>query len=96
MTVAEITVQNVADYLRLSEVNAADTAFISSALGIAKQFIKDYTGQPEDFVNTSEPFVIVVYVLCQDMYDTRALYVDKTNMNKLVETILGMYSINLL
>lgn len=96
MTVAEITVQNVADYLRLSEVNAADTAFISSALGIAKQFIKDYTGQTEDFVNTSEPFVIVVYVLCQDMYDTRALYVDKTNMNKLVETILGMYSINLL
>ncbi len=96
MTVAEITVQNVADYLRLSEVNAADTAFISSALGIAKQFIKDYTGQTEDFVNSSEPFVIVVYVLCQDMYDTRALYVDKTSMNKLVETILGMYSVNLL
>lgn len=96
MTVAEITVQNVADYLRLSEVNAEDNAFISSALGIAKQFIKDYTGQTEDFVNTSEPFVIVIYVLCQDMYDTRALYVDKTNMNKLVETILGMYSINLL
>ncbi len=96
MTVAEITVQNVADYLRLSEVSAADTAFISSALGIAKQFIQDYTGQTKDFVDASEPFVIVVYVLCQDMYDTRALYVDKTNMNKLVETILGMYSINLL
>ena len=73
MTVAEITVQNVADYLRLSEVNAADAAFISTALGIAKQFINDYTRQPEYFVNTSEPLVIVVYVLCQDMYDTRAL-----------------------
>lgn len=96
MTVADITVENVADYLRLSEVSAEDTAFLSSALGISKVFIKDYTGQTEEFVNTSETFVIVVYVLCQDMYDTRTLYVDKTNINKVVESILGMYSVNLL
>lgn len=96
MTVAEITVENVADYLRLSEVSAEDTAFLSSALSISKVFIKDYTGQTEEFVNTSETFVIVVYVLCQDMYDTRTLYVDKTNINKVVESILGMYSVNLL
>lgn len=96
MTVADITVENVADYLRLSEVGAEDTAFLSSALSISKVFIKDYTGQTEEFVNASETFVIVVYVLCQDMYDTRTLYVDKTNINKVVESILGMYSINLL
>lgn len=96
MTVADITVENVADYLRLSEVSAEDTAFLSSALSISKVFIKDYTGQTEEFVNASETFVIVVYVLCQDMYDTRTLYVDKTNINKVVESILGMYSINLL
>ena len=96
MTVADITVQNVADYLRLSELSAADTAFLGSALSIAKAFIKDYTGQTEEFVNASETFVAVEYVLCQDMYDTRALYVDKTNLNKLVDTILGMYAINLL
>lgn len=94
MTVADITVQDVADYLRV-DTDAGNTAFLSSALGIAKQFIKDYTGQTDEFVSASEPFVIVVYVLCQDMYDTRALYVEKSSLNKLVETILGMYSINL-
>lgn len=41
-------------------------------------------------------FVIVVYVLVQDMYDNRSLYVDKNNLNKVVDTILGMHSINLL
>lgn len=41
-------------------------------------------------------FVIVVYVLVQDMYDTRTLYVDKDKSNKVVETILNMHSTNLL
>lgn len=41
-------------------------------------------------------FVIVVYVLVQDMYDNRAFYVDKNNLNKVVDTILNMHSINLL
>ena len=47
-------------------------------------------------VDAFEDFVIVVYVLCQDMYDNRTLYVDKSNLNKVVETILGMHCINLL
>lgn len=43
-----------------------------------------------------EDFVIVVYVLCQDMYDNRTYYVDKTNLNRVVEAILGMHCVNLL
>jgi len=35
-------------------------------------------------------------ILCQDMYDNRSMYVDKNNLNKVVETILGMHSVNLL
>ena len=41
-------------------------------------------------------FVIVVYVLVQDMYDNRAFYVDKNNLNRVVDAILGMHSTNLL
>lgn len=52
----------------------------------------DYTAGIDAF----EEFVIVVYVLCQDMYDNRSLYVDKTNLNKVVDTILGMHCTNLL
>ena len=95
MTVAEITVDNVAEYLRLSEVSEQDRKYLESLLTIAKQYIKDYTGQDEAFVNASQTFVAVVYVLCEDMYDNRALYVDKTNINQLVESILAMHRINL-
>jgi hypothetical protein len=35
-------------------------------------------------------------VLVQDMYDNRSFYVDKSHLNWVVETILGMHSVNLL
>lgn len=47
-------------------------------------------------IDKYEDFVIVVYILCQDMHDNRTLYVDEKNLNKVVEIILGMHSINLL
>ena len=40
--------------------------------------------------------IIVVFILCQDMWDNRALYVDSSNVNKVVESILGLHSVNLL
>ena len=43
-----------------------------------------------------EDFYICVMVLCQDMYDNRAMYVDKTNLNKVVSSILDMHRTNLL
>lgn len=39
---------------------------------------------------------IALMVLCQDMYDNRSIYVDKTNINKVVDNILGAHSHNLL
>ena len=40
--------------------------------------------------------VIAVFVLVQDMYDNRSFYVDKSHLNRVVETILSMHSVNLL
>ena len=40
--------------------------------------------------------VIAAYVLIQDMYDTRTMYVESDNVNKVVDTILGMHQRNLL
>ncbi len=92
--VSDITVENLADYLRLSEVTPEDAEFLQTLLNISKTFITKYTGREnlDDFPD----FVIVVYLLCQDMYDNRTLYVDKGDFNQTVQTILGMHSINLL
>jgi len=95
LKVSEVTVTNVAEYLRL-EVGEYSQALLTSLLNTAKEFIKSYTGLTNEQIDKYEDFYIVVMVLCQDMYDNRSYYVDKNNMNKVVETILGMHSINLL
>lgn len=92
--VSDITVENLADYLRLSEITPEDGALLKTLLSISKTFIVKYTGREnlDDFPD----FVIVVYLLVQDMYDNRTMYVDKGDFNQTVQTILGMHSVNLL
>jgi hypothetical protein len=92
--VSEITYSDLAEYIRLDELTQDDISTLNNLLGIAKTFIINYTGRED--LDAFQDFVIVVLVLVQDMWDTRTLYVDKTNLNKLVETILGMHSVNLL
>ncbi len=94
--VSEITSTDVADYIRLDEVTESETNTLNSLIGIAKAFIKNYTGRTDSELDDYEDFVIVVLILCQDMWDNRAYYVDKSNLNNVVDTILGMHSVNLL
>jgi len=92
MKVSDITYKEIADYIRLTEVSEEDESLLTTLIGIAKAFIKENTGVED--LDEFDDFVIVVFILCQDMFDIRALYVDKTNLNKVVETILGMHSLN--
>lgn len=92
--VSEITVKDIADYIRLSEPSEEDTAFLEKCLDIAKSYVKNYTGVED--LDTVQEFVICVYVLCQSMYDERTLYVDKSDINPVVKTILDMHNRNLI
>lgn len=92
--VSQITAQDLADYLRITELTNDDTNTLNTLLSVAKAFITNYTGQTD--LDNYQDFVIVVFVLCQDMWDNRTLYVDTNNINYVIEAILGMHSINLL
>ena len=95
--VSEITAQSVADYLRIAELTTGDTEFIQTIIGVAKDYILKYTGiEDATELDKYNDMVIVVYVLCQDMYDVRAYEVDNSNVNKVVENILGLHQRNLL
>lgn len=94
--VSDITSQDIADYIRLVEVEQDDLNTLNNLLNVAITFIQNYTGHTQAELDNYQDFVIVVLILCQDMWDNRTLYVDKTNLNKVVETILGMHSVNLL
>lgn len=92
--VSDITYTDLAEYIRIPEVTTNDQTLLNNLLLVATTFIEKYTGQTD--LDDFPDFVIVVFILVQDMYDNRTLYVDTTNMNKVVETILGMHSVNLL
>ena len=94
LKVSDITVTDVTDYLRIPEITDEVTSFITTALNVAKEYVKSYTGLDADGMDAHQDLVIVIYVLCQSMYDDRAMYVDKSNINNVVESILNLHCIN--
>ena len=101
MKVSEITVNDIANYLRISEISEEEKKNIELFLNIARNYIENYTGIPQksedekaETLDTYPDFIIVVYVLCQDMYDNRVMYVDGKNINNSIRTILDMHTRN--
>nr|DAE95120.1 MAG TPA: head tail connector [Caudoviricetes sp.] len=101
MKVSEITIDDIADYIRLIEVSDSEKKELQTYLNVAKNFISNYTGiqissdiEEAETLDSHEDFIIVVYILCQDMYDNRSLYVDSKSINKTVQTILDMHTRN--
>ena len=99
--VSQITENELANYLRITEVSELEKIELKTYLNIAKNYISNYTGIPEksegkevETLDSYSDFVIVVYVLCQDMYDNRTMYVDNKGINKTVQTILDMHTRN--
>lgn len=100
MKVSEITVADVAEHIGLEEGEYKPET-LEVMLEAAKEYVADYTGIPQHSENTTEKtlddyakFPLAVYVICQDMYDNRAYYADKSNVNKVVESILNMHRRN--
>lgn len=93
MKISEITAESVAEFLRLDD---ASDASLVPRMTAAKQFIMDYTGLSEGELDEHEDFYIVFMVLVQDMYDTRAMYVEKSEVNRVVESILFRHRQNFL
>lgn len=94
--VSDITEEDVADHLRLDEVNDSEINTLTTLISIATSYIKSYTGLDDAGVDKYPEFVIVVMDLCQDMWDNRTMYVDSKNLNNMVQSILAMHSVNLL
>lgn len=93
MKVSEITTSTVASYLRLDEYEEAE---IQALIDVSINYIVNYTGLTSEVVNDMEDMYIVVLVLCQDMYDNRTFYVEKSQDNKIVKSILDMHRVNLI
>ena len=94
--VSDITPSDLAEYLRITEVTTDDTNTLNSLLTVAKVYVGEYTGRSIEELDDYRDMVIAILILVQDMWDNRALYVDSTNINKTVGSILNLHSVNLL
>ena len=94
--VSEVTSTDLAEYLRVGEVTPSDEGFLDTVIGAATAYMCKYTGLTAEQMDESSDLVIALLVLCQDMYDNRAMYVDSANVNLAVQSILDMHSVNLL
>lgn len=93
--VSDITAQDVAEYIRL-DATTEDINTLNTLINVAKVYVGEYTGRTIQDLDNYKDIIIVILILCQDMWDNRTLYVDSSNVNKVVESILGLHSINLL
>jgi hypothetical protein len=94
--VSDITVEYLLDFCHVDSPDEQDEETLSTALLASKAYVKSYTGLTDAEMDSYPEIVHCVLVLCQDMYDTRAAYVDKSNVNKVVESILNLHVRNFL
>lgn len=94
--VSEVTSTDLAEYLRVGEVTASEDGFLKTIIGAATAYMCKYTGLTAAQLDESNDFVFALLVLAEDMYDNRALYVDSSDVNQSVQSILDMHSVNLL
>lgn len=95
MKVSEIQLNDVVEYLRLEEGQYTETE-LNMMLDAAKGFTLSQTGLDAEGADKHEDIAIAVLVLVQDMFENRTMYVEKSNVNKVVDSILGMYRVNFL
>ena len=93
---SQITVDDVLDYMRVTETTEKEKSQLSTMLEAAKSFVLSQTGRTEAQADTLPELTIAVYAVSSDMFDKRAFNVDEKNANKIVESILGARNINLL
>lgn len=98
MKVSELTLPLIAQHLNEVEESLPenDKNLINVMKTAAVKFCADYTGLSEEELDNFEDITVVVLALISDMYDNRQTTVDRGNVNRIVDTILGMHSINLL
>lgn len=94
--ISEITLEDLVDYLRISELDSSQTQLLTTIQAAAVNYIVGVTGLTLVQLDNYPDLTLALYALVQDMYDNRAIYVDKANISDTVSTILNMYRTNLL
>ena len=94
--VSEIKIEDLKSYLRLTDIDKTEENYLNTIINSSISYVRNYTGLTDEELDKYNDIVAVIFILCQDLYDNRSLYVDKNNINRVVEIILTLHSCNLL
>lgn len=94
MKISEVTITDLKEYANVD--HDYDNNIFSNILLSSKSYIKSYTGLNEEQIDSKEELTIALMILCNEMYENRIYTVENDKVNKIVNSILDMHSINLL
>ena len=86
------------DYARIDDPTEVEIRELEEMKKQAVAQIKSYTGLTEEELDQHEDITQALVLLIMDAFDNRNLYIEgkASNINKAVESILSMHSVNLL
>ena len=94
MKISEVNISDLKEYANVD--HDYDNNIFSNILLSSKSYIKSYTGLNEEQIDSKEELTIALMILCNEMYENRIYTVENDKVNKIVNSILDMHSINLL
>lgn len=94
MKFSEITVSDVAEYLR----EEAGEPLLPAVLEAARRYVLDYTGLTTAQAEEHEDLSMALLAVCADLYDRRTTAITGTivSENPVAAQILGAHAVNLL
>lgn len=97
MKVSELTQEVILSHLREYEDNLEyfDATLLNAIKKAAIEYCKSQTGLAEIEIDKHEDIAVAVLALISDMWDNRSMSVQKSNVNRVVDSILGMHRTNL-
>jgi len=94
MKVSDLDIVMVKLYLKVDFTE--DDLIIQLIIDSAKSYLKSYTGLDNTMLDTKEDLTLGVLALVTDMYENRSFTVDQDKVNKIIDSMLSLHSINLL
>lgn len=90
MKISELTIETLADYINADPTDPLLPPMKTAAI----KYCESYTGRTAGELDDIEEMWIAVAALVSDMYDNRSTNVKEEGVNKTVDTILSMHSVN--
>jgi N12 class adenine-specific DNA methylase len=94
MKISELNISHLKNYANVYHVE--DDVLFDNILIACKSYIKGYTGLSDESLDLHEDLTVALMVLANELYDNRAYNIESSKANLVIQSILNMYSINLL